>query len=190
MLTQLRFHFLESENSFPVGCHVENFQHKLKDGSTMMIEAAKGGHTQVVKLLLEYLNRMLMNTQQDLPQVTANDSHLVESRVPIHGLANIVPPSEPDSHPAKPNNLTTCEHTETTGVKRKASVAEMNIPIKPNDQILQNMQKSLAKKSTGTGNSQQADNKSNKNINVPNSSNGKWRITGYHVGRNHRFESN
>ena len=59
--------------------------------------------------------------------------------------------------------------SETTGVKRKASVAEMNIPIKPNDQILQNMQKSLAKKSTGTGNSQQADNKSNKNINVPNS---------------------
>ena len=52
----------------------------LQDGSTMVIEAAKGGHTQVVKLLLEYPNRMLMNTQQDLPQVTANDSHLVEVR--------------------------------------------------------------------------------------------------------------
>ena len=37
-----------------------------------------------------------------------------QSRVPIHGLANIVPPSEPDSHPAKPNNLTTCEHTGTS----------------------------------------------------------------------------
>ena len=44
----------------------------------MVIEAAKGGHTQVVKLLLEYPNRMLMNTQQDLPQITANESHLVE----------------------------------------------------------------------------------------------------------------
>ena len=44
----------------------------------MVIEAAKGGHTQVVKLLLEYPNRMLMNTQQDLPQITASDSHLVE----------------------------------------------------------------------------------------------------------------
>ena len=44
----------------------------------MVIEAAKGGHTQVVKLLLEYPNRMLMNTQQDLPQITATDSHLVE----------------------------------------------------------------------------------------------------------------
>ena len=49
----------------------------------MVIEAAKGGHTQVVKLLLEYPNRMLMNTQQDLPQITASDSHLVEVGYPL-----------------------------------------------------------------------------------------------------------
>ena len=55
-------------------------------------------------------------------------------------------------------------------MKRKASVAEMNIPIKPTDQILQNMQKSLAKKSPGTGSNQQPDSKSNKNNNIPNSS--------------------
>lgn len=49
----------------------------------MVIEAAKGGHTQVVKLLLEYPNRMLMNTQQDLPQVTASEPHLVEVQPPM-----------------------------------------------------------------------------------------------------------
>ena len=53
-------------------------------------------------------------------------------------------------------------------MKRKASVAEMNIPIKPTDQIIQNMQKSLAKKSPVTGNSPQPIDKSNKNINLPN----------------------
>lgn len=54
---------------------------------------------------------------------------------------------------------------------RKATAAEMNIPIKPADQILQNMQKSLAKKPSGTGNIQQSDttNKSNKNLNIANS---------------------
>ena len=65
----------------------------------MVIEAAKGGHTQVVKLLLEYPNRMLMNnTQQDLPQVPANDSHLVEVchnvslvvRKPVFGVSDQV----------------------------------------------------------------------------------------------------
>lgn len=30
----------------------------------MIIEAAKGGHTQVVKLLLEYPNRVLMNSPE------------------------------------------------------------------------------------------------------------------------------
>jgi len=47
----------------------------FQDGSTMVIEAAKGGHTNVVKLLLEYPNRVLMNHGQELPQITA-DSHL------------------------------------------------------------------------------------------------------------------
>lgn len=44
----------------------------------MVIEAAKGGHTTVVKLLLEYPNRVLMNQSQELPQLTAADQHLVE----------------------------------------------------------------------------------------------------------------
>ena len=60
--------------------------------------------------------------------------------------------------------------SETAGVKRKANVAEMNIPIKPADQILQNMQKSLAKKSPSTGSNQgDTATKPNKNINLANS---------------------
>ena len=56
-------------------------------------------------------------------------------------------------------------------MKRKANVAEMNIPIKPADQILQNMQKSLAKKSPSTGSIPQGEaaNKTNKNVNLANS---------------------
>ncbi|XP_030756084.1 ankyrin repeat domain-containing protein 17 isoform X3 [Sitophilus oryzae] len=38
--------------------------HKLKDNSTMLIEAAKGGHTNVVQLLLDYPHSMLLSGQQ------------------------------------------------------------------------------------------------------------------------------
>jgi len=34
--------------------------HKLKDNSTMVIEAAKGGHTNVVKLLLDYPHSVIL----------------------------------------------------------------------------------------------------------------------------------
>lgn len=34
--------------------------HKLKDNSTMVIEAAKGGHTNVVKLLLDYPHSVML----------------------------------------------------------------------------------------------------------------------------------
>ncbi|XP_033224897.1 ankyrin repeat domain-containing protein 17-like isoform X3 [Belonocnema kinseyi] len=36
--------------------------HKLKDNSTMLIEAAKGGHTNVVQLLLDYPHSIMMGT--------------------------------------------------------------------------------------------------------------------------------
>nr|CAD7425874.1 unnamed protein product [Timema monikensis] len=36
--------------------------HKLKDNSTMLIEAAKGGHTSVVQLLLDYPHSIMMTT--------------------------------------------------------------------------------------------------------------------------------
>jgi hypothetical protein len=42
----------------------------------MIIEAAKGGHTQVVKLLLEYPNRVLMNGSPEIEQLP--EPHLNE----------------------------------------------------------------------------------------------------------------
>ena len=82
-----------------------------------------------------------------------------QSRVPIHGLVNIVPPSEPDSHLGRTNNLTNsiCEHIDgASPTKRKAQDRDMNIPAKPGDQIWQNMQKTPLKK-LGTGNQHNVD---------------------------------
>uniref|UniRef100_A0A8C2IH66 Ankyrin repeat and KH domain containing 1 n=1 Tax=Cyprinus carpio TaxID=7962 RepID=A0A8C2IH66_CYPCA len=44
--------------------------HRLKDGSTMLIEAAKGGHTNVVSYLLDYPNNILSVPAPDLSQLT------------------------------------------------------------------------------------------------------------------------
>lgn len=40
----------------------------LQDGSTMIIEASKGGHAIVVKMLLEWPNRLMLNSSIDLGQ--------------------------------------------------------------------------------------------------------------------------
>ncbi|XP_063088286.1 ankyrin repeat and KH domain-containing protein 1 isoform X8 [Cavia porcellus] len=44
--------------------------HRLKDGSTMLIEAAKGGHTNVVSYLLDYPNNVLSVPTTDISQLT------------------------------------------------------------------------------------------------------------------------
>lgn len=41
-----------------------------QDGSTMLIEAAKGGHTNVVSYLLDYPNNILSVPAPDLSQLT------------------------------------------------------------------------------------------------------------------------
>ncbi|XP_038185420.1 ankyrin repeat and KH domain-containing protein 1 isoform X9 [Arvicola amphibius] len=45
--------------------------HRLKDGSTMLIEAAKGGHTNVVSYLLDYPNNVLLVPTTDVSQLTS-----------------------------------------------------------------------------------------------------------------------
>ncbi|XP_039108714.1 ankyrin repeat and KH domain-containing protein 1 isoform X11 [Hyaena hyaena] len=45
--------------------------HRLKDGSTMLIEAAKGGHTNVVSYLLDYPNNVLSVPTTDVSQLTS-----------------------------------------------------------------------------------------------------------------------
>ncbi|XP_057589291.1 ankyrin repeat and KH domain-containing protein 1 isoform X11 [Hippopotamus amphibius kiboko] len=71
--------------------------HRLKDGSTMLIEAAKGGHTNVVSYLLDYPNNVLSVPTTDVSQLTppCQDQAQVP-RVPMHTLAMVVPPQEPD----------------------------------------------------------------------------------------------
>nr|XP_044988824.1 ankyrin repeat and KH domain-containing protein 1 isoform X8 [Jaculus jaculus] len=44
--------------------------HRLKDGSTMLIEAAKGGHTNVVSYLLDYPHNVLSGSTTDVSQPT------------------------------------------------------------------------------------------------------------------------
>ncbi|XP_054345210.1 ankyrin repeat and KH domain-containing protein 1 isoform X26 [Pongo pygmaeus] len=71
--------------------------HRLKDGSTMLIEAAKGGHTNVVSYLLDYPNNVLSVPTTDVSQLPppSQDQSQVP-RVPMHTLAMVVPPQEPD----------------------------------------------------------------------------------------------
>ncbi|XP_070603049.1 ankyrin repeat and KH domain-containing protein 1 isoform X3 [Erythrolamprus reginae] len=78
--------------------------HRLKDGSTMLIEAAKGGHTNVVSYLLDYPNNVLSVPTTDMTQLTPpsqDQSQLILQvpRVPMHALAMVVPPQEPDRAP-------------------------------------------------------------------------------------------
>uniref|UniRef100_A0A8C9S3A6 Ankyrin repeat and KH domain containing 1 n=1 Tax=Scleropages formosus TaxID=113540 RepID=A0A8C9S3A6_SCLFO len=75
--------------------------HRLKDGSTMLIEAAKGGHTNVVSYLLDYPNNILSVPTPDLSQLTppSHDASQVP-RVPFQDLPMVVPPQEPDGMPS------------------------------------------------------------------------------------------
>ncbi|XP_033101464.1 ankyrin repeat domain-containing protein 17-like [Anneissia japonica] len=80
--------------------HGANPTHKLKDGSTSLIEAAKGGHSQVVDLLLEYPANMV---QASIPMEGSITPPIEQQgeipRVPTQALPMVVPPQEPDKHP-------------------------------------------------------------------------------------------
>jgi len=53
--------------------------HKLKDNSTMVIEAAKGGHTNVVKLLLDYPHSVMLTPPvSPVPTSPAEDVPVVD----------------------------------------------------------------------------------------------------------------
>ncbi|XP_044303193.1 ankyrin repeat domain-containing protein 17 isoform X5 [Varanus komodoensis] len=75
--------------------------HRLKDGSTMLIEAAKGGHTSVVCYLLDYPNNLLSAPPPESTQLTPPSQDLNRApRVPVQALPMVVPPQEPDKPPA------------------------------------------------------------------------------------------
>ncbi|XP_038860998.1 ankyrin repeat and KH domain-containing protein 1-like isoform X1 [Salvelinus namaycush] len=87
--------------------------HRLKDGSTMLIEAAKGGHTIVVSYLLDYPNNVLSVPVPDLSQLTPPSHDTSPApRVPFQALAMVVPPQEPDR---VPSNITTPPPVITKG---------------------------------------------------------------------------
>ncbi|KAJ8408895.1 hypothetical protein AAFF_G00247130 [Aldrovandia affinis] len=91
--------------------------HRLKDGSTMLIEAAKGGHTNVVSYLLDYPNNILSVPAPDLSQLTppSHDTSQVP-RVPFQALAMVVPPQEPDR---VPSTITTPPPVASKGVSKQ-----------------------------------------------------------------------
>ncbi|XP_013923778.1 PREDICTED: ankyrin repeat domain-containing protein 17 isoform X2 [Thamnophis sirtalis] len=88
--------------------------HRLKDGSTMLIEAAKGGHTSVVCYLLDYPNNLLAAPPPESTQLTPPSHDLNRApRVPVQALPMVVPPQEPDK---PPSNVTT-----TLPIRNKAT---------------------------------------------------------------------
>ncbi|XP_037318171.2 ankyrin repeat and KH domain-containing protein 1 isoform X3 [Pungitius pungitius] len=95
--------------------------HRLKDGSTMLIEAAKGGHTNVVSYLLDYPNNILSVPAPDLSQLTppAQDASQVP-RVPFQALAMVVPPQEPDR---APSSIVTPSPVTIKGVSKQRQAA-------------------------------------------------------------------
>uniref|UniRef100_A0A8D2N2B7 Ankyrin repeat domain-containing protein 17 n=1 Tax=Zonotrichia albicollis TaxID=44394 RepID=A0A8D2N2B7_ZONAL len=94
--------------------------HRLKDGSTMLIEAAKGGHTSVVCYLLDYPNNLLSAPPPDATQLTPPSHDLNRApRVPVQALPMVVPPQEPDKPPA--NVATTLPIRNKAASKQKSS---------------------------------------------------------------------
>ncbi|CAG5991960.1 unnamed protein product [Menidia menidia] len=95
--------------------------HRLKDGSTMLIEAAKGGHTNVVSYLLDYPNNILSVPAPDLSQLTppSQDASQVP-RVPFQALAMVVPPQEPDR---APSNIATPPPVSSKGMSKQRQAA-------------------------------------------------------------------
>uniref|UniRef100_A0A6I8PI05 Ankyrin repeat domain-containing protein 17 n=1 Tax=Ornithorhynchus anatinus TaxID=9258 RepID=A0A6I8PI05_ORNAN len=94
--------------------------HRLKDGSTMLIEAAKGGHTSVVCYLLDYPNNLLSAPPPDVTQLTPPSHDLNRApRVPVQALPMVVPPQEPDKPPA--NVATTLPIRNKATSKQKSS---------------------------------------------------------------------
>uniref|UniRef100_A0A8C5SG81 Ankyrin repeat domain-containing protein 17 n=1 Tax=Laticauda laticaudata TaxID=8630 RepID=A0A8C5SG81_LATLA len=93
--------------------------HRLKDGSTMLIEAAKGGHTSVVCYLLDYPNNLLSAPPPESTQLTPPSHDLNRApRVPVQALPMVVPPQEPDKPPA---NVTTTLPIRNKAISKQKS---------------------------------------------------------------------
>jgi len=81
--------------------------HKLKDNSTMLIEAAKGGHTTVVQMLIDYPNSLVSAAAAaGTCDVTAIDQVAAVAAAAADGLERVPPPgSEATPPPTKVTKL-------------------------------------------------------------------------------------
>lgn len=83
--------------------HGANPFHRLKDNSTMIIEAAKSGHTQVVQLLLDYPSSILVTS--DLAQISSGMNAtpmMAVSVVPEDGTGSVSSCEVPTPSPRVP----------------------------------------------------------------------------------------
>ncbi|XP_022906707.1 ankyrin repeat domain-containing protein 17 isoform X2 [Onthophagus taurus] len=86
--------------------HRADPNHKLKDNSTMLIEAAKGGHTAVVQLLLDYphsMNSMMLNQQGAAAAAAATNLSILPGQVRDSPLSSTSSQPEIDFFQPTPN---------------------------------------------------------------------------------------
>lgn len=111
--------------------HGADPHHKLKDGSTMLIEAAKGGHTSIVNILL------------DCPSPIANSVDVLNdsSRVPVQGLRNIVPAPTPQDTSPSADQTPKATGRNVLRAQRKHPPPPPTTPVPPVDFDLQTAMK-------------------------------------------------
>ncbi|XP_031335923.1 ankyrin repeat domain-containing protein 17-like isoform X2 [Photinus pyralis] len=87
--------------------HRADPNHKLKDNSTMLIEAAKGGHTTVVQLLLDYPHSMMLSQQGTVAPILPGQVGSRDSPLPTGTLPPNLP--QPVNFFQPPSNVTSPE---------------------------------------------------------------------------------
>lgn len=123
--------------------------HKLKDNSTMLIEAAKGGHIGVVQLLLDYPQSMVNNVANRVP---SNNSHIQATQQQLQQQPFMI--TQPQQPPTKQHLVTQAqlmhappglhEVPEAVRVSNQQIFHQQSLPIKDNNldqqQIISNSQ--------------------------------------------------
>ena len=114
--------------------HGANPFHRLKDNSTMIIEAAKSGHTQVVQLLLDYPNSILVTSE--LAQISAAGMAAPTSTAGItsSSLAATVPLEEAGALPTSTGTATCEVPTPAPRVPPLAAAAPPSLGGRPEPQ--------------------------------------------------------
>ncbi|XP_060527199.1 ankyrin repeat domain-containing protein 17-like isoform X2 [Cylas formicarius] len=137
-----------------------DLNHRLKDNSTMLIEAARGGHTSVVKLLLDYphsIQPIMLNQHQQQPATAATNLSMLpgqvgsrDSPVPPGGA---IPPNLPAASFFQPPAAVLQEVPEAVRIVQQVDINSPTIEVNAKQQIQQAGQRS-ATSATGIGGEQ------------------------------------